>query len=142
MITMIYKCVVVLQNCMKLVKVVPSSHSETCDDENQNVSIRDEDFKEIDVDEGPVQITFSPIKAEHEVCPCIFISLLASEFRRVPSIMPPYDYILFLISCGVPISASLYCSNREYYINYSVNLKMYTAYVTAVTILSFVQRFQ
>jgi hypothetical protein len=80
MITKIDKCVVVLQNCMKLVKVVPGSHSETCDDENQDFSIKDEDFKKIEVDEGPVQITFSPIKAEHEVCPCICISLLASEF--------------------------------------------------------------
>jgi hypothetical protein len=56
---------------MGLVKVVPGSESETCDDGNYDVSIKDEDFKEIQVDEDPVQITFSPVKAEQEVCPCI-----------------------------------------------------------------------
>jgi hypothetical protein len=64
-------CVVVLQNSMGLVNVVPGSEGETCDYGNQDVSIKDEDFKEFQVDDDPVQITFSPVKTEQEVCPCI-----------------------------------------------------------------------
>jgi hypothetical protein len=36
-----------------------------------------------------------------------------------------------IIPCGVHVLASLYCNNKDNYIKYSVNLKMYAAYVTA-----------
>jgi hypothetical protein len=68
---MIDKCVVVLQNCMDLLKDVPGSDSETCHDGNQVIDIKSEDVADIEVDEHPVLITFPVIKVEQEVCLCI-----------------------------------------------------------------------
>jgi hypothetical protein len=68
---MIDKCMVVLQNCMDLVKVVPGSDSETCHDGNQVIDIKAEDVTDIEVDDHPVLLTCPVIKAEQEVCLCI-----------------------------------------------------------------------
>jgi hypothetical protein len=68
---MIGKCVVVLQFCMELVKVVPASDSKTCHDGNQDISIKDEDVTEIQEDEDPLLITSPVIKSEQEVRPCV-----------------------------------------------------------------------
>jgi hypothetical protein len=67
---MIYKCVLVLQFCMELVKVVTGSYSETCHDGNQ-IGIKDEDVTDIQEDEDPLLITSPVIKSEQEVRPCI-----------------------------------------------------------------------
>jgi hypothetical protein len=56
----------------------------TCDDGNYDVSIKDEDFKGIQVDEDPVQITFSPVKAEEEVCPCIIHLAFCPRILKSP----------------------------------------------------------
>jgi hypothetical protein len=61
----------VLQNCMDLLEVVPGSYIETCHDENHVLDIKVEDVIDVQEDEHPVLITFPVIKAEHEVCLCI-----------------------------------------------------------------------
>lgn len=78
---MIHESVVVLQNCMYLLKVVPGSCTEACPttscDGSQIFSIkveRDTDIQE----EDPLLITFPEMKVEHEVsfmsvCPLLGI---------------------------------------------------------------------
>jgi hypothetical protein len=55
---------------MELVKVVPSSDSETCHDGNQ-ISIKYEDVTDIQEDEDPLLITSPVIKSEEDVCPSV-----------------------------------------------------------------------
>jgi hypothetical protein len=63
------KGVVVLQNCMDLLKDVPGSYSDTCltpHDGNQVIDIKVEEIIDIK-EENPLSMTFPVIKAEHEV---------------------------------------------------------------------------
>jgi hypothetical protein len=64
-------CVLVLQNYMELLNVVPGSDSETCHDGNQDVSVKVEDVTDVQEVEQPLQVTSPLIKAEQEVRPCI-----------------------------------------------------------------------
>jgi hypothetical protein len=64
-------CVLVLQNYMELLNVVPGSDSETCHDGNQDVSVKVEDVTDMQEVEQPLQVTSPLIKAEQEVRPCI-----------------------------------------------------------------------
>jgi hypothetical protein len=61
----------VLQNCLHSQKDVPGSHSEACasssHDGDQAVSIKVEEFSDIEDREDPVPMTFVGVKAEHEV---------------------------------------------------------------------------
>jgi hypothetical protein len=69
------KGMVVLQNCMDLPEVLPGSGSETCHDENMVISIKAEDVTDVQEDEHPLLITFPIIKAEQEVCVCVYTLL-------------------------------------------------------------------
>jgi hypothetical protein len=64
-------CVLVSQNYMELLNVVPASDSETCHDGNQDVSVKVEDVTDIQEVEQPLQVTSPSIKSEQEVRPCI-----------------------------------------------------------------------
>jgi hypothetical protein len=92
---MIYKCVLVLQFCMELVKVVPGSNRETCHDGN-DISIKDEDVTDIEEDEDPLLITSPLIKSEQEVCMplctafvkfCLYANCMFSDLSL--SVHPP-----------------------------------------------------
>jgi c-di-GMP-binding flagellar brake protein YcgR len=67
-------CVVVLQNCRDLQKVMQGSCGETCPeshDANQIISIKVEDVsdteEEEEEEEDPMSLKYSRIKSEHEV---------------------------------------------------------------------------
>jgi hypothetical protein len=77
---------VVLQNCINLPKVVPSSYSETSltssHDDNQVIDIKAEDVTDIqeEEEEDPLLITSPVIKAENEVsCMSVYIVRHFSE---------------------------------------------------------------
>jgi hypothetical protein len=59
------KCMMVLQNCMDFLRVVPG---ETCHDGNQVFSMDSEDVRDTQDDEDPLMITCPVMKPEHEVC--------------------------------------------------------------------------
>lgn len=66
---MINKAVLVLQNCMDLLEVVPGSYNETCPascDKNNVLNIKAEEVTDVR-EEDPLQITFPGPKDEHEV---------------------------------------------------------------------------
>jgi hypothetical protein len=59
-----------LQNYMDLEKGVPCPYDETyltTHDASQTMNIKEEEISDVDVEEGPVPITFPEIKAEPEV---------------------------------------------------------------------------
>jgi hypothetical protein len=63
--------IIILQNCMDLLKVVPGSYSETCPtsshDGNQVVNIKYEVTDVQEEEEDPLLITSSGIRDEHTV---------------------------------------------------------------------------
>jgi hypothetical protein len=64
------KGILALQNYMALEKGVPGPYGETyltSDDTNQAMNVKAEEVSDVEVDEGPVPITFPEIKAEPEV---------------------------------------------------------------------------
>jgi hypothetical protein len=77
---LIDKVVLLLQNCINLLKVVPGSYNETSvtssHDINQVLNIKSE------VTGDPELITFPVIKAEHEVS-CTSVCSLVSELKNV-----------------------------------------------------------
>jgi hypothetical protein len=86
--------VMVLQNCLDLVKVEPDSGSEAYHDGNHFITIKVEKVTDIQEEEGPV-LTFPVIKAEDEVshmCVCRLIT-----FDR---------YTEFPVLCVLPICLS------------------------------------
>jgi hypothetical protein len=68
-ITVIEKCIVVLQNCMDFLEFASVEYSETCL-QSQSIDIKVEDAAGIQDKEHPVLITSPVIKAELEVCLC------------------------------------------------------------------------
>jgi hypothetical protein len=71
--------IVILQNCLDLLKAEPGSYSETCvtssHDGNQVVGMNIEEVRNVQEDEDP--LLMSPvIKVEHEVsCVCICVGV-------------------------------------------------------------------
>jgi hypothetical protein len=61
----------VLQTPIELVAVVPISDSDTCHAEYQDISIKEEDVTDIQVDEDHLLIASPVIKADQEVRPCM-----------------------------------------------------------------------
>jgi hypothetical protein len=66
------KVMLVLQNCMDLVKVEPGSDSETCHDGNHFIAIKVEKATDIQEEDDPVLTTFPVIKAE-DVVSCMYV---------------------------------------------------------------------
>jgi hypothetical protein len=69
---------VVLQNCMDLLKVVPASYSETClsssHDGNQVIDVKVEDATDIQEQEDLFLTNFSAVQTDHEVsCMSVYI---------------------------------------------------------------------
>jgi hypothetical protein len=65
------KGMMVLQNCMDLLKVEPGSDIETCHDGNQVIDIKAEIASDIQEEEDPMLIPFPVIKVQQEVRLCI-----------------------------------------------------------------------
>jgi hypothetical protein len=78
---------VVLQNFIDLLKVVPGLYNETCltsCDGNQVISIKVEDFADTQEEEDPLLTKFPVIKSEHEVsCMSVCIVRHFSEMYRI-----------------------------------------------------------
>jgi hypothetical protein len=72
---------VVLQNYMESLKVVPGSCSQTSHDENQFINIKAEDVTDFQEEEDSFIITFPVIKAEREVSCMVVHTLLATLVR-------------------------------------------------------------
>jgi hypothetical protein len=71
------KILLFLQNCTKLEEVTQGPCSQTYAayrDANQDTNIKAEEVSDIEVEEGPVPITFPEIKAEPEVS-CMSLSV-------------------------------------------------------------------
>jgi hypothetical protein len=88
----VHKIIVILQNCISLLEVVPGSCSETYYGRNQVISIKVEEVADLQEEKAAVPIPLPVIKAEHEVsciCVCIPIHIL-----QISSIF----CIVFLIS--------------------------------------------
>jgi hypothetical protein len=68
-ITVIDKCIVVLQNCMDFLGFASGEDSETCL-QSQTIDMKVEEAAGIQDEELPVLITSPVIKAEQEVCLC------------------------------------------------------------------------
>jgi hypothetical protein len=84
---MIENAVVVLQNCINLLEVVPGSYSETCltsHDDNQVIDIKVENVADMQEEEDPLLITSPVIKTEHEVsCMSVYIVRHISQIQLV-----------------------------------------------------------
>jgi hypothetical protein len=78
---MIDKFIMVLQNCMNLLKVEPGSDSDTCHDGNQVTNIKVGEVTDVQEDEDPLLRTFPVIEAEHEVSIMNVCTLLGSFLR-------------------------------------------------------------
>jgi hypothetical protein len=74
----ISKIIVVLQNCINLLKV--ASDSETCHAGVQAINIKVEELTDVEKEKSPVPIT----KVEHEVsCVCVYIVIHISEISSI-----------------------------------------------------------
>jgi hypothetical protein len=90
---MFAKIMVVLQNCMDLLKVVPGSYSETCP---ASYDMKVDEVTDIQEEEDPL-LTFPVVKAEYEVS-CVSVSI-------VRHILQIYKISVFLFIC-LSVSAS------------------------------------
>jgi hypothetical protein len=90
----VHNIIVILQNCINLLEVVPGSCSETCYDRNQVINIKVEETAYVQevAAVAPVPITLPVIKAEHEVS-CFWVCI-AIHTSQISSIV----HIVFLIS--------------------------------------------
>jgi hypothetical protein len=79
-ITVIVKCVMLLQNCRDFLKFAPGEDSETCY-ESQSIDIKDEDDTGVQEEEHPILITSPVIKAEQEVCLCKHSTVIITVTR-------------------------------------------------------------
>jgi hypothetical protein len=80
----VHKIIVILQNCINLLEVVPGSCSETCYDRNQVINIKVEEVADVQEEEVAEPITFPVIKAEHEVsCICVCIPIHISQISCI-----------------------------------------------------------
>jgi hypothetical protein len=94
---MIYKGMVVLQNCMD--EVVPNSYSETClPDGSEMTDIKVEDVTDIEVKEDPMPITFQLLKDEHEVSYILVCILLFINKTFKVSFMYHSDWLHLTVS--------------------------------------------
>jgi hypothetical protein len=67
---MTHKVMFALQNCLDSEKDIPYLYGETyqtAHDENQAMNIKAEELLDIELEEGPVPLTFPDIEAEPEV---------------------------------------------------------------------------
>jgi hypothetical protein len=81
---MIDKGTLLLQNCVELLELVPSSSREahlTSDDGNEVINVKVEEEEE----EEPGRITFPVMKTEHEVS-CMSVCLLLHSFLKYPEL--------------------------------------------------------
>jgi hypothetical protein len=90
---------VVLQNCIDLLKVVPGSYSEvylsSSHDGNQVVNIKVEDFAGVEEEEDPLLIEFPVIKPEHEVS-YMFLWTFLGTFRKYTKLLTVFYISIFL----------------------------------------------
>jgi hypothetical protein len=91
----IYKGIVLLQNCMNLQRDMEGSYSETCPtsrDAYQATSVKVEDVSDTEQEEAPLPLKYSGIKMEHVVS-CMSVCPLLGTFHRYLELC-----IVFLIS--------------------------------------------
>lgn len=119
---MVDKDMLVLQNCMALVKVEPGSYSEACltssHDGNSVITIKVEDATdtlEEEEDDDSVPETFPVIKTEHEVSyisVCTFVDTI-HKYTELP-ISFPISICLFIhieqIRCNRCILRNSFCN--------------------------------
>jgi hypothetical protein len=96
------KGTMLLQNCMDILKVEPSSVSEVCPSSSHD----GDQIIDVKVEEGPVAIPFEGIKAEHEVS-CMYVCPLLGTFHRYPELCT-----VFLISISLSTSNIFTVLNR------------------------------